>query len=500
MTKYGTFLVVALLATLAANFSPAPAARANIYEWEYINPLDHSLGKQPSTILCADGEGVNPVPGASLNTRNLTMAYLIGANLTGTSLNESDLTNAELSQANLTNAVLGGTALTGANLTGAEVRGANFYRFNFVGGISLPQLYSTASYLAHDLTGIRLDNQNLTGVNLAGQNVSNATFYFSTLTGANLSQANATNADFSSGNNVSSDLTGANLSQADLTNAHFAGYVYADESCNECTVPGTNLTNANLSGADSRGADFYLATLAGANTSNLIQSNGHIAGLGLGTGKSLFVRDYDGNPTAGPPTGPLPIVVDQHLAMDATSALRLVFEADPWDSSISFAPGIPVVRGGTLELTFAPGVNLASQLGRTIDLFDWTGVNPTGAFTVSSPYMWNLSKLYTTGEVTLTALTAVPGDFNSNGVVDAADYVVWRKTDGTPAGYNAWRTHFGQPTGNGAGTTANATVPEPATLVLLMFAAAGCYLRRGRSASKVPTSRHRVTLANNPPF
>jgi hypothetical protein len=82
----------------------------------------------------------------------------------------------------------------------------------------------------------------------------------------------------------------------------------------------------------------------------------------------------------------------------------MVFEADAWDSTISFAPGIPVVLGGTLELTFAEDVNLASQLGRTFDLFDWTGVTPTGAFAVSGPYTWDLSKLYTTGEVTLSAV------------------------------------------------------------------------------------------------
>src|SRR5205807_2579148 len=115
-----------------------------------------------------------------------------------------------------------------------------------------------------------------------------------------------------------------------------------------------------------------------------------------------------------------------------------------WDSTISFAPGTSVARGGTLELTFDDAVNAATQIGRTIDLFDWTGVNPTGVFTVSSPYVWNISKLYTTGEVTLTALAAIPGDFNNNGVVDAADYIVWRKTGGTQAGYNAWRTHFGE--------------------------------------------------------
>ena len=92
----------------------------------------------------------------------------------------------------------------------------------------------------------------------------------------------------------------------------------------------------------------------------------------LTAGASLVVRDYDGNPAVSPPTGPLPIVVDEHLAMDATGTLRLVFDADPWDSLISFAPGIPVALGGMLELTFAPDVDVATQSGRTIDLFDWT--------------------------------------------------------------------------------------------------------------------------------
>ena len=36
--------------------------------------------------------------------------------------------------------------------------------------------------------------------------------------------------------------------------------------------------------------------------------------------------------------------------------------------------------------------------------------------------------------------------------------------------------------GSGAGATALAAVPEPATLVLLMFAAVGLCLRRGRAA------------------
>jgi hypothetical protein len=88
---------------------------------------------------------------------------------------------------------------------------------------------------------------------------------------------------------------------------------------------------------------------------------------------------------------------------------------------------------------------------------------------------------------------AVPGDYNGNGTVDAADYVLWRKggpllnevdTPGTvnAADYTAWRARFGNTAGSGSGATASAAVPEPTTLVLLMFAATGWYLRRRRAA------------------
>jgi hypothetical protein len=75
-------------------------------------------------------------------------------------------------------------------------------------------------------------------------------------------------------------------------------------------------------------------------------------------------------------------------------------------------------------------------------------------------------------------IVPLPGDYNNNGVVDAADYVVWRKYQGTThvlpndatggtigaAQYAAWRHHFGQPPGSGAGLSLGgpgSTVPEP---------------------------------------
>lgn len=57
------------------------------------------------------------------------------------------------------------------------------------------------------------------------------------------------------------------------------------------------------------------------------------------------------------------------------------------------------------------------------------------------------------------------GDFNRDGVVDAADYTVWR--DGVPgestqADYEAWRTHYAATGGQPATTSNPAEIPEPA--------------------------------------
>ena len=92
-----------------------------------------------------------------LDDATLTGANLSQANLTNAELRAyATLTNADLSQANLTNANFDDATLTGANLTGAEVRGDFIFRAI---GTASAQLYSTASYQAHDLTGIGLVRQ-----------------------------------------------------------------------------------------------------------------------------------------------------------------------------------------------------------------------------------------------------------------------------------------------------------------------------------------------------
>jgi hypothetical protein len=63
------------------------------------------------------------------------------------------------------------------------------------------------------------------------------------------------------------------------------------------------------------------------------------------------------------------------------------------------------------------------------------------------------------------------GDFNHNGVVDAADYVVWQKSGGTTyqgGDFDWWRSNFGK---TAAGTGSDAIiveVPEPSVAVLIV--------------------------------
>jgi hypothetical protein len=71
------------------------------------------------------------------------------------------------------------------------------------------------------------------------------------------------------------------------------------------------------------------------------------------------------------------------------------------------------------------------------------------------------------------AAAELEGDFNHDGKVDAADYVVWRKTIMTAPAFEAWRANFGNGIGGGSGESSSTTsVPEPDNVVLLMAACA----------------------------
>ena len=83
----------------------------------------------------------------------------------------------------------------------------------------------------------------------------------------------------------------------------------------------------------------------------------------------------------------------------------------------------------------------------------------------------------------------VPGDFNGNGVVDAADYTIYRDNLGgdsaalggngsgaatvVVADYDLWKQNFGS-----SGTGSTAAVPEPSTLLLVLWGLVGYATQR----------------------
>jgi hypothetical protein len=92
---------------------------------------------------------------------------------------------------------------------------------------------------------------------------------------------------------------------------------------------------------------------------------------------------------------------------------------------------------------------------------------------------------------------SLAGDYNHDDVVDAADYIVWRKdaitgnaaspgagSDPDPIDYDTWRTHFGETLGSGGNSLAvTENVPEPGSVGLVCMVGVlvcGARLRRGR--------------------
>ncbi len=165
---------------------------------------------------------------------------------------------------------------------------------------------------------------------------------------------------------------------------------------------------------------------------------------------------------------------------------------------------------GTATLAGALNISLLNgftpTLGSSFQIIAATG-GIVGTFSSTSfPAIgggrgWNV--VYSTGGVSLQVVSiSVPGDYNNNGVVDAADYVLWRNggplqnevaTPGsvTQQDYVEWRARFGNSAGRGSGQAIAAAVPEPATWLLIVTAC----LTLGNRARRLRNGQDFIPLA-----
>lgn len=144
--------------------------------------------------------------------------------------------------------------------------------------------------------------------------------------------------------------------------------------------------------------------------------------------------------------------------------------------SLFAAAGFTASAGDTFQiLTAAGGITGAVELA--------------SAPSLSGGMRWNLD----VDQNTVVLSVIATGDYNGNGVVDAADYVLWRNQQGqTGAGlaadgngsgtvdsadYDIWRSRFGNAVGTSSANAALA-IPEPVSVALLCIGAAASLGRR----------------------
>lgn len=209
-----------------------------------------------------------------------------------------------------------------------------------------------------------------------------------------------------------------------------------------------------------------------------LNEQGQVAFVGsIGSGFNHGVFRGDGQTLtliarAGQPTPDGQLTFTSFLKAAINDAGLVLFQAGlPGGSGLFLSDGVQLIE------VMRPGRPLAGSIVQAVSLVEEDAVNAVGQVAYRA--------ILEDGRDGIFLFTPfVVGDYNVNGIVDAADYPVWRKNVATfnilpndPIGgiigaahYNQWRSHFGQTIagGSGAATSADAVAPEPTSFVLLL--------------------------------
>ena len=188
------------------------------------------------------------------------------------------------------------------------------------------------------------------------------------------------------------------------------------------------------------------------------------------------------------------VTVGRNLDLQAGSLLDANITTPGMTEPLIDVDGTAVLNG---ELDFA-FINFFPTLGDEYIIVAADG-GVTGEFTaIDAPNLGTTLKLvatYTENAMSLIVARDLQGDFNSDGIVDALDYALWRDSlgemgdllpaDGNRDGvvnsmdYDLWKAGFG---GTFPGSIGNLSVPEPGSMALLLVALTAGMLRTRRRA------------------
>ncbi len=224
-----------------------------------------------------------------------------------------------------------------------------------------------------------------------------------------------------------------------------------------------------------------------------IDTPGHEQGVFYGVGQlANGSPNYPGKPAGSNSEGPTISTLAQTFGIPW--ATGDIFGDAAWNTSAVLAFG-----------SFSAGATPGFVVGNNGNVFSALGTSTTfGSVTAA-----------TVSTIVRTNFAGLTADYNHNGVVDTADYVLWRNTlnqnvtpgsgaDGSGNGtvdqadYNLWRANFGthSGSGSGSGSLSTSTVPEPVSAVLFAIGAVVVYCgRRPRqlcpaTAMSVYSNRH----------
>ncbi len=210
-----------------------------------------------------------------------------------------------------------------------------------------------------------------------------------------------------------------------------------------------------------------------------------VAANGLVTGNGTVVGTVMNSGSVAPGQSIGSLTVNGNFIQSGAGKLQVELAGTSAGEFDTLASSAQAVLAGQLEV--ALGMNgghpFAPQLGDTFQ-FLTAGGGVNGKFasanlpTLAAGKMWHIRYAATGATLAIT----VAGDYNDDGVVDVADYTVWRDLSGAifdpradgdtngvvdAADYNVWKTNFGLTAGAGAaGLVTAAGIPEPPTILL----------------------------------
>lgn len=207
----------------------------------------------------------------------------------------------------------------------------------------------------------------------------------------------------------------------------------------------------------------------------------HVAPMGTLVGAGDVMGEIMNEGTVSPGLSPGLWSIDGNFTQTADGSLLMELASTSTYDQLDVLGDLSLA--GTLEVVLLDDFSPAA--GDSFELLSWTGGSNIDFGLVDLPELdsglaWDQSQLASAG--TLSVVTSgpeLPGDYNEDGVVNLADYTVWRNNLGAPAGtlpndddggtigtlqYETWKANFGSSLDSAAAT---ANVPEPSTVLLL---------------------------------